>query len=206
MPAAANRPRSAGSSSWTCSSRGMNGTRAAVGARTSSAARTAASPMAWICVAIPAAAAAFRELGQLLRRRDPDASAPIGRQRPVRLRLDVLEERSRPRPERPVGEALLPADPRPAVWVPTQRRAAAEPTLDRGRRGRPREARRGRGSAAVRSRTGGRMRERPTRGRGRGASPPGIVDADDPEQQEFLRHVRRSPARGRPGRPAAHGP
>ena len=86
IPAFANRPRSAGSSSWTCSILGMNGTAPAVGSRASSAARTAASPIAWICVAIPPAAASLDELAQPLGLGDPDAAPQLGRERPVRAR------------------------------------------------------------------------------------------------------------------------
>ena len=43
--------------SWACSTRGISGVRPTVGASASRAARTAASPMPWICVAIPRSAA-----------------------------------------------------------------------------------------------------------------------------------------------------
>ena len=94
----------------------------AVGSRTSSAARTAASPIAWICVAMPPAAARVDELAQLLGLGVPDAAPQLGRERPVGLGLDVGEQRGRPRPERAVGEALLPADACTTGRVPAEDR------------------------------------------------------------------------------------
>ena len=73
------------------------------------------------------------ELGQLVGLGHPDAAAAVGRERPVRLGLDVGQERGGPGPERAVGEALLPADLRAAGRVAAERRAASEATLD-GRR------------------------------------------------------------------------
>ena len=104
----------------------MNGTLAALGSRASSAARTAASPMAWICVAIPPAAARADELAQPLGLGDPDAAPQLRGERTVGLGLDVGQERRGPRPERAVGEALQPADPGPPVGIGAEHRAAAQ--------------------------------------------------------------------------------
>ena len=62
----------------------------------------------------------------------PHAAALLRRERSVGLRLDVLEEGRRARPERPVGEALLPADPGTAVRVLAQHGPAPVALLDRG--------------------------------------------------------------------------
>ena len=56
-PSDPKRRASGAATSCACSTRGRNGVVPTVGARTSSAARTAASPIAWTCVAIPASAA-----------------------------------------------------------------------------------------------------------------------------------------------------
>ena len=57
IPSPAKRPRSSAWTSWACSTRGMRRVVPTVGASTSSAARTAASPMPWIWVAMPSEAA-----------------------------------------------------------------------------------------------------------------------------------------------------
>ena len=57
MPRAANRGTSSSAISCTCSTRGMSGVVPTVGASASSAARTAASPIAWTWVAMPSPAA-----------------------------------------------------------------------------------------------------------------------------------------------------
>ena len=116
-----------------------------------------------------------------------------GGERPVGLGLDVVEQRRRPRPERAIGEALLPADPGPAVAGRRRGRAAAEPALDRGRRGRRRAARRGPGPAAARARTGGRRPGTTSRGPGPGRAPPGSWHGDDAEREQLAARPRRSP-------------
>ena len=88
----------------------MSGSVPAVGSSASSAARSAASPIAWTIVAIPTPCGPRRERREPLRRRDEDAALRPGRERPALLRLDRLEQGRRPRPERAVGEELQPAE------------------------------------------------------------------------------------------------
>ena len=192
MPAAANRGRSAGSTSWRCSIRGMNGSRPAVGSSASSAARTAASPIAWIWVAMPPAAArstrsrsASGSVIQIPRRRS-------GRERVVGLRLDVGEEGCRPRAERAVRVALLPADPGTSIGVGTEDVAAAQPTRERRREGViPDRGVDPDGQAARLGQAGiGREREPELRV---GRDVAGIVHGDDAERQELMRD-RQDPA------------
>ena len=73
----------------------------------------------------------FDELAETLGLGVPDAAPQLGRERTVRLGLDVGEERRGPRPERPVGEALHPADARPAVRIVAEHRSAAEAAGER---------------------------------------------------------------------------
>ena len=58
---------------------------------------------------------------------DPDAAPAVGGERPVRFRLDVGEQRRRPRSERPVREAFLPADPGATRRVRAEDGPAAQP-------------------------------------------------------------------------------
>ena len=99
--------------------------------RASSAARTAASPIAWIWRRDPAGRRPLDALAQLVRLGDPDAAPALGRERAVGLGLDVGQQRRRPRPERAVGEALLPADPGATVRVRAEDRAAAQAAGER---------------------------------------------------------------------------
>ena len=55
----------------------------------------------------------------------------VGRESAVGRRLDVGQQRGGPRPERAVGEHLLPPDPRPAVRVAAEHVAAAQPAGQR---------------------------------------------------------------------------
>ena len=99
--------------------RGMNGMRAVVGASASRAAPTAASPIAWIWVAIPPAAAFERELRELRLAHEHEPA--------IRRAFPGLDERSRLGAERSVGEELQPAHPNGARGIPANRRAAREP-------------------------------------------------------------------------------
>ncbi len=71
-------------------------------------------------------------LPQSLRIGHPDAAPEVGRKRSVGLRLDVIEEGGRARPERAVGETLLPADGGTAIRVGSQPSPAPMALLDRG--------------------------------------------------------------------------
>ena len=103
--------------------------------------------MAWIWVAMPPAAArstsSRRRVGGVIQ--TPRRSS--GGERPVGLRLDVREQGGGPRPERPVGEALQPADPGPTDRIGAEDVAAPQTPLERGVEPLGAGARRGRGSA-----------------------------------------------------------
>ena len=100
---AANRGRSSGWSIWTCSMRGMSGSRPPTGVSRSSATRTAASPIAWIWVAMPPAAARCDEILEAGRVGHPQAPAPVRAAAggPARLRG--------PRAARAVREPIEPS-------------------------------------------------------------------------------------------------
>ena len=66
MPSAPKRAMSAGSTSWACSTRCIAPATCGSASMTSRTVRTAASPMAWISLAMPASAARAGGLGQLL--------------------------------------------------------------------------------------------------------------------------------------------
>ena len=161
----------------------MNGALLAVGSRTSSAARTAASPMAWICDAMPPRRGSLDELAQSLRGRVPDATPQVGRERPVGLGFDVGEQGGRPRPERAVGEALQPADARTSRRIRPRGRAPL-----RSPRSSAVSSDSGRSDAMTRSRQPpglGQMgvgRERPAEVRV-GDDAARIVDGDDTERR-----------------------
>ena len=131
----------------------------------------------------------------------PDAAPLLGRQRSVGLGLDVLEERRRPRPERAVGEALLPADRRPPVRVRAEPRAAAMTAARWPPRPRRRACRHGRGAAAGPHRTAGRRPGTSTTASGSGRDAARVVAGDDAERDEVLPDLDRARARGR--RPSA---
>ena len=138
IPSAANRGTSASSTSWACSTRGTSGVAPTVGASASSAARTAASPMPWICVAIPSAAADAACSRSRSGGDEPHAEAVVGR-RLAGHGLHRSQQGRRARAERAVGERLEPAQPQPVERVGTQAgtRCAARPGRRRraGRRG-----------------------------------------------------------------------
>ena len=73
------------------------------------------------------------QLGQRRGRRREDPPLPTGAQRPLRLERERLEHRRGPRPQRAVGEQLLPADNGPAVRAGSQPGAAAVATFRRDR-------------------------------------------------------------------------
>ena len=190
--AGANRPRSAGSTSWTCSILGMNGVRPAVGVSASSAARTAASPMAWIWVAIPPAAArstSSRNTSPASTRPRADASGEaVGR---ARVRCRPAAPRSATRAtRRRTASASRPAPGRPGPRRGCRRSGARRRARSRARR---RGSRRGRGPAASRARTGrayagyDQLEIRVVH------AEPGIVRGDDAEGEQLLRdgHDRR---------------
>ena len=198
MPAAANRGRSAGSTSWRCSTRGMNGRRR--GGRFQGVER---GPDRGVTdgVDLRRDAAGGRPLDQLAERLGlghPDATAPVRRERTIRLRLDVGEEGRRPRAERPVRVALLPADPgapRPDPRRGRHRCAARRRARSQGRR---RGSRHGPGPADGRSRTGGRRPETRSRAPGRARRGPGRGRRPRPASAAPARRPR-SRARDRPG-------
>ncbi len=78
----------------------------------------------------PGAGGPRRERGEPLRRGDEDAALRARGERLAGLRFDRLEEGRRPRRERPVGEELLPAQPRP-IEARRERIAAPEARFDR---------------------------------------------------------------------------
>ena len=184
IPPAANRPRSAGSSSWTCSIRGMNGTRAR--RRLEDVERR---PDRGVADGVdlrgdPAGRRPFDELAQPLGLGVPDATPLVGRERPVGLGLDVGEQRGRPRTERAVGEAFLPADPGTAGGIVAEDRAAPQAPLERGLERLGPE----RGQDADRQAAGlgevGVGRERPAEVR-IGHDPARVVDGDDAEREQL---------------------
>ena len=162
----------------------MSGVAPTVGARTSSAARTAASPIPWIWVAIPQ-----RRGPRRLRRArpsgggQPDAAAAVRRRRLAGAASMRLEQGRGARPERAVGERLEPAQPEPVERIRPERRRRCGA---RARSRRPAAPRRMHGVHAERQLAGSR------RGRGTPRSaPPRSVAA------------RRRPGRGRRRRPSA---
>ena len=207
IPAATKLDRSAGSSSWTCSSRGISGTRAAVGARTSRAARTAASPIAWICVAIPPSAARSTSSAsssgsviQTPRRR----SGGSGRSGSGSMSSSSAAVRD---PSEPSAKQLEPADPGPTVRI--ARRAASplrSPCAMPRTPVRRRAARHGRGAAAGRHRrdagyAGNDQLE--VRVRGQAAR---VVDGDDAEREQLVPDGHQRRLQGLLRRSAGRGP
>ena len=173
MPAAAKRPRSAGSSSWTCSILGMNGTCAA--RRLEGVER---GPHGRIADGVdlrgdPAGGRSRHELAQPLGLGDPDAAPQLGGERTVGLGLDVGQERRGPRPERAVGEALLPADPGPPVGIGAERPRRSADRRPAPCRAHPRAATPSPGPGAGRSPTGARRPDTTTPGRGPARARPG---------------------------------
>ena len=132
---------------------------------TSSAVRSAASPIAWIWGTMPAAIARPASAAQFV---------PIGDRDAAIVGPDVwLDEQRGPRPQRAVGEELQPTHPGMAVrivaqWFAGAAAAARSPRRDRaaarsGGRGSP--AARCRRAARSRPRRGPACRGRPDRGR-----------------------------------------
>ena len=74
---------------------------------------------------------ALDALAQLAGLGDPHAPPALGRQRAIGFRLDVGQQRRRPRPERAIREAFLPADPGTTPGVRAEDRAAAQPAGQR---------------------------------------------------------------------------
>ena len=70
------------------------------------------------------------ELGQSRRLGQPHAASSVRREGSVRFRFDVGQERRGTRTERSIGKALHPADPRAAVRVTAQPKAALQATLE----------------------------------------------------------------------------
>ena len=123
IPPAANRPRSSGWRSWTCSRRGMRATRSTVGSRASSAARAAASPIAWTWVAIPASAARSASSREELRGHPEDAAVGV-RARPAGSRSAAVCD-----PSVPSAKSLS----QPTCARPSRPRTRARPPLRRPR-------------------------------------------------------------------------
>ncbi len=181
MPAAANRPRSAGSSSWTCSIRGMNGTWR--GARLEGVER---GPDRRIADRVdlrgdPAGRRSRDELAQPLGLGDPDAAPQVGRRAVARAparcrpgarrsatrasrRRSTSASRSGPaRRGRRRGPSPLRRPPASAVSSASSRSDAMHPDRQPA----------GLGQARV-----GRVR--PRRGRGPARAPPGSWTATTP--------------------------
>ena len=138
----------------------------------------------------PAGGGAVDEVAQRLGLGHPDAPATLGRERVVGLRFDVGEEGCRPRAERAVREALLPADPGTSVRVRTEDVAAAQPTRERRREGVIPDRGVDPDGQAARLRQAGIGRERGTPSSGSGETWPGSWTATTPS-------ARSSPATAR---------
>ena len=124
------RPVRRDASSWTCSIRGMSGSARGVVARTSSAARTAASPIAWIWVAMPPAAARATSSASSLRRRSSTrrAAGPPAAAGPARLEVREQAPRSAsPSSRRRSTSASRPGPGRPGPRRARRRCAARRP-------------------------------------------------------------------------------
>ena len=126
---------------------------------------------------------ALAEFGETLGFGDPHAATSVWREVVPHRRLEVGEEPRRPRPERTVGEALLPADPGTARGIGPEHVPAADPAGDRGlervvtQRGEDADGQRaGLGQAGVGRVRPGELRVRRER--------PRVVGGDDTQLQE----------------------
>ena len=178
-PRRIERDRSGGASG-----RARSGASAAsgrpTGARRSSASRTAASPMAWIWVAIPPAAARPTSPRRTCRVGHPQSASLVGRQRPVGLGFDVLQEPRRARAHRAVGEALLPADPGATGGIGAEDVTTAQAAGERRVEAIVAQARMDAERAAGRHRTGARTPGTENVRSGSGTSAPGSWTATIP--------------------------
>ena len=160
---------------------------------------------AWIWVAMPPAAARSTSSRSSLGLGDPHAAPAVGRERPVGLRLDVGQQRRRPRAERPVREALLPADPGATAGFAPRIAPLRSPPRERRVEGVVAQRGAAPGPAAARARTGARRPGTTSPGPGPATAAPGSWTATTPSDQELVRRRPRSGPRARRPRSAGCG-